>query len=58
MTKESRVQNDIAIQKQVDWLKGILTTLALREFQGKITLCYDRGRLTQMVEEKRHTPPR
>ena len=45
------------VNSDVDWLKSVLTSLALRGFHGKITLNYEKGKLKNMVEERSHKPP-
>lgn len=50
--------NAKGVQSDVEWLKGMVTSLALRGFHGKVTLHYEKGRIRNMVEERSHKPPR
>jgi len=45
------------VQKDVDWLKNLSSTLGLRKTTGKVVLHYKQGRLCQIVEERCHYPP-
>ena len=45
------------VHKDIDWLKGMLTSQGLRGFHGKITINYEKGRVKNVVEERSHKPP-
>jgi len=45
------------VQGDIDWLKGMLTSLGLRSFHGKIVINYEKGRIRNVVEERSHKPP-
>ena len=50
-------EKDRAKLRDAEWAKGILASLALRSFHGKITINYADGRIRNLMEEKSHKPP-
>lgn len=44
-------------ERDVDWLRGLLTTAGLRGFSGRLVVSYDRGHVTQVQEERTLRPP-
>lgn len=45
------------VESDLGWLKGLLSSMGLRGFHGKVVLNYEGGRLRNVVEERRHKPP-